>query len=901
MVQSIESVSAKTKSQPHKPSGPTPGSQRSPGQDGRSNHVHTLLILVSAPLVQKGIGRSQNALTLVPKLDVWNEIDDIVAACHEQQVDVAVKIEVRYATYKEIIRLNSFYRPLIIHYIGHGIQIDETTALLLEDEDGLAVPMTVEEFKQALGHGARPCQLAFFNACYSQSLAQLFADHAQVPHVVGIYKDNEVDDSAALIFARELYPAVLKGATVNNAFLAGYKAVRADSKLAEKNSSIVNEPANYKESKNFCLLPQGSHDRKLNLYRSQGEVEAPRWGLTNLYTAGYSLFIGRQKELYEIVYALHHDSSRCVLIHGFGGIGKTVLAEAAGFWAHHRKRYSDGVWMIELRGVQKASDARVRIANQIAGRGNPLNLPVETAKSNYTLAEFFLEKEVLLILDDLDDLLPEGNNADEVLSFHENDNNADEVLGFRDNNDVNEISDLINSFLRCRKVKVIITSRRTLPNTVISYRYDTPKMTAEATQKVFEAYAFSDAQSDRPHTDYETFDRILTFLDGYPFAIRLAASYIKQTYCDLGELWKQLSSDPLNTLQDPNRIYGQSRDTSLRITLSISYKVLSPSAQQMFQWLACYPSGLSQVIAKIIFGDTSLVGLRELVSFSMAEQREDSFHKARFSLPEPARSFAEFQQEKDQIESISIKSLKYYIAFVEDNVDMIFLPDIQSSAEQKILLEQPNIRRFLQWGYEHESNHGICYSARITALLTDYQLQASVGTLEETLQSYPKAKEAAVRCNDLIAEALIDKGVGDLLSNFPQDLPSKTENARQQYEDALRKLEEALETSKEIMERARICLSLGNIHASLGQSPLALQRYGEAKSFLESLLVHPETNNLISLFSESIEGMLDSLEQTSVDKEIEKDDESNSNVSKVLKRLEILIRKERTKSGRSAG
>jgi hypothetical protein len=612
-------------------------------QDDDDRYTHRMIFLISAPLIQFD---SSNRQSNIPTLNVWSEIDAIINSCLEAEVNVDIQIEVKFATSKEIRRLSQYNSPLIIHFIGHGIMTNSSTALLLEDANGVARNMSVQELQEILKSSSNPCKILFLNACYSEKLGEIFAGHADIPHVISISHDKAIRDTAARIFSGAFYPNLLKGNTVANSFIAGYQAVRHDDQMIKELGESLCEPASHEQSKIFQLIPIGSHNQKINLHKSTGTVLGPKWTNTNLSQVSSSPFVGRQYEMYKVIRALHEDNSRCILMHGFGGIGKTSLADAVGRWVHERKNFRDGVWKIELRSTSSISDARVQIVEQIINHSsNKLDLSLNISKSNQKLASGFSDSSILLILDDVDNLL---------------------------DTDKDGISKLINSLLSCRKIKLIVTSRSIFPTSIMCYLYETPKMTGEAPILTFNTYAFSDKAEEYRLYDASVQQNIIDLLDGYPFAIRLAASYIRRMQCNLTELWDKLRKKPLETLKDPHTA-PPNRDTSLKITLDVSYDALSPTARKMFQHLGFFPAGISKNMVKSIFGDNEALSLEELSAFSMAEQHVGTDGEMRFSLPEPARFYAEAQCESGELAKIAISVLLYYCDFVEDRVNMLFL------------------------------------------------------------------------------------------------------------------------------------------------------------------------------------------------------------------------------------
>jgi hypothetical protein len=101
-------------------------------------------------------------------------------------------------------------RPGIVHFSGHGGQ----DALVFEDADGLAKPLSGDELATLLRIASERIRLVVFNACESGDLAARACDHVQA----AIGMDTSVDDDAAKIFAGQFYNAIGFGLSLETAF-----------------------------------------------------------------------------------------------------------------------------------------------------------------------------------------------------------------------------------------------------------------------------------------------------------------------------------------------------------------------------------------------------------------------------------------------------------------------------------------------------------------------------------------------------------------------------------------------------------------------------------------------------------------------------------------------------------
>src|SRR3954465_12045654 len=110
----------------------------------KKGYKNRLLILVSAPLVIE----SENGLVPVAELQVNEEVDAIHRAIELHSDEFGFEIIVEHVTpFTFRSALTSKHPPAILHFIGHGTQVGEDVALVLEDSTGLAQILSTETLK----------------------------------------------------------------------------------------------------------------------------------------------------------------------------------------------------------------------------------------------------------------------------------------------------------------------------------------------------------------------------------------------------------------------------------------------------------------------------------------------------------------------------------------------------------------------------------------------------------------------------------------------------------------------------------------------------------------------------------------------------------------------------------
>jgi predicted ATPase len=604
-----------------------------------------MLMLIAAPLVMK---RADHDLVPIDLLPAQEELETLAETCGA--LGAALEIQAEIGTADRIGHVFAT-APLpfdLLHFVGHGSrQLDGSSVLALEDEVGALRPMSAAELHRAFG-GRTPCRLAFLSACHSAGLADALIN-AGVPHVVVINAADAVLDLAARAFAARFYAALLAGRTVAEAFDAGRTAVALHDELRDWRDPQTLQPYNVCEELKFLLLPEGDPVHRQPLFpappRGGVTFHRPPWERTNLSPASVDPFVGRARELYTIAVRLRDN--RCVAIHGMGGMGKTALALAAARWQHERSRWRDGVWLVQLRNIADAREARSRIALA-------LDLDPKAVESDATLAAALRDRHSLIVLDNLDALLTHDRSG---------------------------VVALLNALLETRRLKLITTARRDLPGRVHHRAVELARLDPRDAQIAFTTYAPPiEEWGVWTQDDWLTLHR---FLDGYPFPIRLAATAMRQARLQLRELLRRLRENPQGTFRYPGD--EEDRETSLAATLDLSYHLLPDDAQRVCTWLALFPAGLTRDAARAILGGGSDAALETLVQHSMAELRDENGYR-QVALPEPARRYAAARLPEDALATYAPKALVFFADLI-DNVQEAMNRNQEMAGRRMLTLE----------------------------------------------------------------------------------------------------------------------------------------------------------------------------------------------------------------------
>ena len=315
-----------------------------------------------------------------------------------------------------------------------------------------------------------------------------------------------------------------------------------------------------------------------------GEGDFP--ALKSLYRTNLPVpatpFLGRERELSEVVELLSGDHARLLTVTGPGGSGKTRLAlQAAGASAD---RYPDGVWWVPLAPLR---DPELVLATA-----------AQTLGSKNGLAEHIQDKAMLCLFD----------NFEQV---------------------VDAAPDLAALVSACPNLDVLVTSRERL-RVSAEQTYPVPPLAEADGEALFVARARA---VDPAFDPSEAVRELCVRLDELPLALELAAA--RTALFSPKQLLEKLAQrlDLLRGERDANP-----RQQTLRATIAWSYDLLSEDEQRLFRRLAVFAGGCTYEAAEEVAGadpDT----LQSLLDKSLLRKR-DAKSGARYWMLETIREYA---------------------------------------------------------------------------------------------------------------------------------------------------------------------------------------------------------------------------------------------------------------------
>jgi predicted ATPase len=506
-------------------------------------------------------------------------------------------------------------------------------------------------------------------------------------------------------------------------------------------------------------------------------------------------FLGRERELHDVLSLLSEEGTRLLTLTGPGGTGKTRLALQA--VATAADSYPDGVYWVPLAPLRDP-ELVLASASQAVGARNGV-------------ADHIADKRLLLLFD----------NFEQV---------AEAAPG---------LSDLLQA---CPNLDLVVTSREPL-HLAGEHEYAVPSFVHEEGVGFFLARARAITPSFEPD---DAVSEICRRLDDLPLALELAAARVKAlTPAQILERLER--SLPLLT--------GGSRDLperqrTLRATIEWSYDLLAEDEQHLFAGLAVFRGGCTLEAAEGV-ADANVDLLHSLVGKSLLR-----FSSGRYWMLETIREYAgERFAAASAAAEMAQRHADYYVRLAQAAEPELTTP-AQAAWLDRLEGEHDNLRATLDWSIETEQwefglrmAHSLRrfwqvrghfqearrYLARLTAADQPLELRALAlphlvfFTLQ--LNELDEAEQYAEECRRLCLAVGDDEGANRALQNL-----GGIAELRGNLDRATVVFEEVLATARALPTDLGIPLmSLATVRWKQGQLAEAEALYDEALAYFEEI------------------------------------------------------------------
>lgn len=543
-------------------------------------------------------------------------------------------------------------------------------------------------------------------------------------------------------------------------------------------------------------------------------------------------FIGRAHQIKAITSLILRENKRLITLLGPGGMGKTRLSVKVAELLVDELEH--GVCFVPLDVVTDHEQVPLYISHRLGLKERFNHSWAET------IIEFLADKQLLLVLD-----------------------NLEQILATKD-----FIARLLDA---CPKLKILATSREVLglPQEV-EYPLDSlnrPNPRLFPSPKELVRFDAIDLFVQKARASMPAFrlneDNALAVveicqeLEGLPLPIELAAARVKLFSPDLLLRKLRKNSDLLKTKSTA----VVARHQTIRNTVQWSYDLLNAEEQQLFQQLSLFSGGFTAEALEAVCPDhDSLDVIESFFNKSLLVKGEEVYDSPRFRMLKLIRDYGREQLDGNSEKNTYYRRFaQYYLDFLEKGEAKLRSPE-QARWMAWMEAEYENIWIALEWLLENDTSGACCLGARFWRFfLTHGFLREGLDMLKTLLST--SVPEKSMQAKLLEGAGVLSHNMGDNLAarayfrqclDIWEALQDDTEIIKAlnntawgewrigNYDQTVSYSEKALQLAEAINhqhERAKSLNNLAWIHLSRGlnEKAEALQR--------EVLLVHQQNNN----------------------------------------------------------
>ena len=339
---------------------------------------------------------------------------------------------------------------------------------------------------------------------------------------------------------------------------------------------------------------------------------------TNVPTPA-TAFLGRERELREVVELLDREDARLITLTGPGGTGKTRLTLQAA--AEASDGFPDGVYWVALAPIRDETAVGATFAHALDVHDRP-GFEVGTS-----IVAALGTKRSLIVVDNCEHL----------------------VAG---------VAELVGRLVGgCPGVVVIASSRERL-GLQAERIYEVPPMAMRDGQALF----VERASAVRPGFQAdEQVGAICDAVDQLPLAIELAAARVRTLSTTA---IRERLRERLGLLASRNRDVEE-RQRTLEATIAWSYDLLDEDERRVLRGLCVFPGGCTLAAAEAVAGaDVDL--LESLLDKSLVRHRVDEAAQDRYWMLETIREFAQLELEREGEEATGSRHTAFFADLAGD-------------------------------------------------------------------------------------------------------------------------------------------------------------------------------------------------------------------------------------------
>ena len=429
-------------------------------------------------------------------------------------------------------------------------------------------------------------------------------------------------------------------------------------------------------------------------------------GLPNALTP----FIGRAREVADLTQLLTHPEVRLVTVLGMGGMGKTRLSIQAAL--HVQSHFADGVAFVPLAAVNTPEQVVLAIINALGASANQQH---DWAALLDNLSNTLGEKQMLLILDNLEHLLAASSDVDLIIQ-------------------------IMTRLLTTPHVKILTTSREALKlqsEWVFSLDGFDESHMADAIALFVQSAGHAQAQFQMQPDDESKIRRICQLVDGMPLGIELAASWTN--LLELDDIRSEIEQS-IEMLTTRMRDVPQ-RHRSITAVMDHSWQLMTADEQAVMARLSVFRGSFTREMAKQV-AEASLTTLAQLVSKSLLRRSDQN----RYDLHELMRQYAHSQLEQSgQRHAIQHRHAAAFLSYIEANDRKLHGPEA-AVLKKRLELDLGNFRAAYQWATQ-AAHDGL---SRADAALLALRLAATLARLYYMLPNWSEGNQMILTALPLV-------------------------------------------------------------------------------------------------------------------------------------------------------